>query len=428
MDAFAYKVLPRVVPADREATVVLEPVSSEHRFDGGTPYTVLQFPMECLPEPSPRDGIPVAARVQDGRLLITAVFRDEQEHKLVVSVGPGDQRKDMASVRVYSLRDDLFGRRPYKGDLHIHSNRSDGREPPAEVMGHCRRIGMDFAAVTDHRRYEPSLEAQQGFAGVDLAFRIFAGEEVHPPDNPVHIVNFGGSFSVNALFASPAYRAEVETIGKSLGPLPVGVDRDAFASCVWCFDKIREGGGLGLFCHPYWLVRHGYDVPGALTTHLWRTRPFDALELIGGYHTEEAESNFLQVSRYLEEGRKGRDLPVVGASDAHGCLRQKLFGWYYSIVFAPQCELKDLAASVREGYSVAVEARPGEFPRPFGPFRLAKFACFLMREVFPEHDALCAEEGALMLAHLQGDAFAASKLAAAKDQVSRLLRRMWASG
>ena len=423
-----YTILPRVVRADREATVTIAPVSAEDRFDPGVHYDVLHFPLEHLPESPGRNGSPLAARVDDGSLVVTAVFPDEQEHKLTVAVGQGDARKEIAALRLYSLRDDLFVRRPYKGDFHIHSNRSDGREPPAEVMAHCRRIGLDFAAVTDHRRYAPSVEAEQAFEGVALDLLICRGEEVHPPDNPVHIINFGGRFSVNDQFAGPAYRAEVGEIERSLGPLPPGVDRYLYASSVWCFNKIREGGGVGVFCHPYWLVKHGYDVPGPLTTHLWRTRPFDALELIGGYHVWEAESNHLQVVRYLEERRAGPELPVIGASDAHGCLRGELFGWYYSIVFSPTCELADLAASVRAGYSVAVEARPNEFPRPFGPFRLAKFACFLIREAYPAHDALCAPEGDLMLAHVRGDASAVGALASRKGQVARLFSGLWGPG
>lgn len=33
---------------------------------------------------------------------------------------------------------------------------------------------------------------------------------------------------------------------------PLTLDEDAYqyASCVWCFDKIREARGLGIFCHP----------------------------------------------------------------------------------------------------------------------------------------------------------------------------------
>merc|ERR1712000_444133 len=114
-------------------------------------------------------------------------------------------------------------------------------------------------ALTDHRQYALSLEAQQAYAGIPIDLRIYPGEEVHPPDNPVHIINFGGSFSVNDLFEDRGrYQAEVDQIDQQLGTLPAGVNRYQYASCCWAFEKIRQGGGLGIFCHPYWFTGHRY--------------------------------------------------------------------------------------------------------------------------------------------------------------------------
>ena len=52
---------------------------------------------------------------------------------------------------------------------------------------------------------------------------------------------------------------------------------------------------------------------------IYSRKPFDAYELIGGFHLREAESNHLQVIYYQEERAKGKDMPIVGVSDAHGC-------------------------------------------------------------------------------------------------------------
>ena len=46
-----------------------------------------------------------------------------------------------------------------------------------------------------------------------MDMKIYPGEEVHTPDTDVHIVNFGGSYSVNALYeksAQNAYGTEAE--------------------------------------------------------------------------------------------------------------------------------------------------------------------------------------------------------------------------
>jgi len=102
-----------------------------------------------------------------------------------------------------------------------------------------------------------------------------------------------------------------------------------------------------------------------------------------------------------------------------------LFGWYYTILFAPSTALADIIESVRSFHSVAVEAMPGQNVRAYGPFRLVKYALFLIREVFPAHDELCADEGLLMLEHVAGNRKAAGELARLKGTVPALMRRLW---
>ncbi len=373
------------------------------------------------------DGVPLEAERGASALRVRHRFGEEGEYVLRIAMRGG---VPPAEVRLYALEDDLFDRTPYKGDLHIHTSRSDGREPPAYVAAAARRIGMDFLAITDHWKYEPSLEAIRAFEGVPVDLRLYPGEEIHPPENPVHMVNFGGRFSVNALFQEDeaAYRAEVEAIAGSLEDFPPGVDRYTYASCVWCFRKIREGGGLGILCHPYWFLGPRYNQPEYLTTLLLERQPFDALELIGGYRLDEAESNWLQVARYHEERARGKRIPIVGVSDAHGCERGEFFGWYYTVVFALSSDLPDLIEGIRSLYSVAVEALPGEMARPHGPFRLVRYTRFLLREVFPLHDALCTEEGGWMLAYLMGEAEAEAALRRAHGRTAALYDALWGRG
>jgi hypothetical protein len=424
-----FDVSPRILRADAEAEITVRPRFDHCRFDEDATYEVTCFPAEQL---GGRGGLGerggrAGHSLRDGALGVRRRFEGEQEHVLLVERIDGDTRARVGAFRVYSVADDLFGRRPYKGDLHVHSCRSDGRESPGYVAGACRRIGLDFVAVTDHRRYAPSLEAAAAFDGVDIDLGIHPGEEVHPPDNPVHIVNFGGGLGLSELFAdAEAHRAQVKEVEESLPELARGVDPYAYASCVWCFEKIREAGGLGIFCHPYWFCANRYDVPGALTSQLLEDRPFDALEVISGFHRNEVESNTLQVARYHDERAGRRRMPVVGVSDAHGCERGELFGWYYTIVLSPTPGLADLIASVKDLHSVAVEALPGETPRAHGPFRLVKYAQFLLREVLPRHDELCLEEGRLMLAHLAGDEGAARALSGLAGRAAKLYDRLWA--
>lgn len=421
-----FAAFPRVLRAGRDANLVLRPTASGARLPDGAAWRVIMRPMGGLPgQTRHAEPATTVARAVAGALNVRFPFPVEQEYSLHLEC-PEGEGKGNAEVRVYALEADLFARRPRKGDFHIHSARSDGGEEPAHVAGACRRIGMDFMALTDHRQYAPSLEAIAAFAGTGADLRIFPGEEVHSPDTPVHIVNFGGSRGISDLFATDRYRDEVRQRAAALAPaLPAGTDAMAYAACEWCFETIRQAGGLAIFCHPYWVCRSRYDVPFALTDLLLDRQPFDALEVIGGYFAFESESNHLQVARYHAEQAKGRRIPIVGASDAHGCERPELFGWYYSIVFPVSPDLADVTAAVRGLNAVAVEAMPGLAPRAFGPPRLVLYAQFLLRHVLPDHDALCAEEGRLMVAHAGGDTGAAGVLRTLSGRVDRLYDELW---
>ncbi|MCK9221920.1 MAG: hypothetical protein M0Q40_04745 [Limnochordia bacterium] len=414
-----YQIAPKVVRSDSATEIVIRPLYAHCQFNEEATYVVTQYPTE------EQGNHQVELKSMGGVLRIQGFkWYGEQEHLLVIEKQQGEEKREVLRVRIYSVAEDLYSRKPFKGDLHMHSCYSDGSESPGYVAAACRRVGLDFMAVTDHHRYAPSIEAQECFADVDIDLRIFRGEEVHAPHNPVHIVNFGGSFSINELFATDEFKEEVAQLQKTLTDLPQGVDPYQYAASVWCFNKIRQAGGLGIFCHPYWFWQNHLTPPGALTTYLFEQQPFDAYEVIGGFHRWEQASNTLQVARYHEERAKGRQIPIVGSTDAHGCERD-LFGWRYTIVFAPSSDLVDLIEGVKGLYSVAVEALPGEEIKVYGPFRLVKYALFLIREVLPLHDELCKDEGRLMFQYLKQDPSAKETLEQAAGGTALLYKRLW---
>lgn len=419
-----YSVFPRIVRTGSEIIITIRPLYDHVRFQEAQAYHAVLFPAEGISEQMRWSELPRCDFVfANGEMRVSCKFSSEQEYVLVIGKG----QVDLAEFRLYALEEDLFARKPFKGDFHLHTHHSDGIESPAYVAAACRKIGLDFMAITDHHKYAPSLEAFQAFCGVKTGLRIYPGEEVHAPGNPAHILNFGGRYSVNDLFKSEEFLSEVKAIEDSLTGLPDGFDRYPYAASAWCFDKIRAGGGLAVFCHPYWFHRHRYDVPQGLTNLIMERQPYDALELIGGYHRFEVESNHLQVARYQEERARGKRIPIVGVSDSHGCETGSLFGWYYTIAFAPGDELGELIQNIKDCYSVAVEALPGEAPRAFGPFRLVRYAQYLLRELFPQHDRLCFAEGQHMLAYAAGEKQVSATIEQAAEKVKTLRSEWFAS-
>jgi hypothetical protein len=427
-DDLSFEVSPQIVPANSRSIITFRPRYGHIRLEEGAAVPVTIYPREG----SRQEVAELTPRVVNGALEVEYNFGAEQEYLLRIDLParpdlPAHSRSPRAvEFPVYALESDLYSRKPYKGDLHMHSMRSDGVEAPEYVAAAGRRTGLDFLAITDHGLYAPSIEAMRAFENTPADLRIYPGEEVHPPENPVHMINFGGNISINSLFKNElTYRHEVEALAETCSDLPAGPLRYQYASCKWCYAKIQAAGGLGIFCHPYWIDQRRYNVPEAVIRKHFEDLPFGAYEVIGGYLRFETESNLLQVARYHEERAAGKRIPIVGVSDAHGCENGTLFGWYYTIVFAPSCDLPDLVGSIRNLYSVAVDAMPGEAPRAHGPLRLVKYAHFLIRELFPAHDELCRAEGNLMLRHLAGDPDAAAGLAAVQGQCKDLLRRAW---
>jgi len=428
-----FSVSPMIVPADKESTITIIPKFDNCRFKTNCTYELKYTPTERYAERSGwKPDVKTVIVPTDGKYKFTAYFEGEQEHIIyieeIANENGKEKRRAFGTFQIYSLNDDLFALRPCKGDFHMHSNVSDGVESPGYVAGACRRAGLDWMTLSDHRKYQGSKMAQEAFAGLPVDLRIFNGEECHPPENPVHILSFGANDSVSACYADEAkYKAEVAQIQATLD-VPPGTDPFILASCVWAAGKIRERQGLSMFCHPYWYTNHNFPPGGAITSALLGRRVFDAMEVISGMDSNtlaSRDTNNLQIARWYEERANGHTIGICGISDAHGIERSDEFGRYYTVAFARSCELPDIIEAIKNVNSVAVQAVAGDYPEAHGPFRLVKYTNYLLREIFPQHDDLCYEEGRQMIEHVAGNAGAVDRLRLMKGQVARFYDACW---
>ena len=74
--------------------------------------------------------------------------------------------------------------------------------------------------------------------------------------------------------------------------------------------------------------------------------------------------------------------------------------------------------------SVALETRPNESPRVYGPLRLVKYTRFLLTHYFPMHDEMCYEEGRLMKEYIRGDKDAIKLLEIMKGRTKKLANKL----
>ncbi len=421
-----YDIYPKVLCTHNPALVNIKPLSKHVSFRENVNYEVEIVAMnETLLDVEGETSPIVPAKVVDDILQFTFHFAGEQQYIVLVREMKEGKWHTRCELRVYALNPDYFEFRPYRGDMHCHTYRSDGVESPDIVAANYRKAGFDFLSITDHLLYEPSVEAIRTYENLNLAFRLFPGEEVHPPKNNCHTVHFGGDYSINErIRKDPArYEQEVEEIIKTLS-IPEGLNKAEYASLLWVYRAIQDANGMSIMAHPNWIQDNAYHIRQDMYRYLIQTKPFDALELTCGQSIEE---NQMQVIAWQQMREKGFAVPLVGNSDSHGTVNSEWFNISKMIVLAKVCERDELIKAVKERRAVVLEQYHGEpLPRFYGEQRAADFVIFLTTEYMPLHDELCFEEGRLMKAYACGDEKAGETLKSIGRRTDALAEKYWA--
>lgn len=123
----------------------------------------------------------------------------------------------------------------YKGNLHTHTTRSDGRRSPEEVVALYRRGGYDFLALTDHRLYGYGQE----FSSED--FLLIPGMEMDLRDEQRQCDNH-----LVVLRSQPSGRNYADLDHVEPGPW------QGRASCQRVIDALAAHDNYVIYCHPVW--------------------------------------------------------------------------------------------------------------------------------------------------------------------------------
>lgn len=443
-----YDIYPKVVPTGKEVSFTIRPRGGHAAFEAGKEHTIAILTINegnSTTYPHRKNVVEyVLTPSEDGCFHVIHTFETETEYYIRVYKDGNRQ----VQLSMYAVLPDLVGRYPYMGDMHMHSTMSDGKEHPFIVAANYRKAGYDFMAITDHRKFYPSLETRDFYEGLNLDIKFYTGEEVHLPGNDIHIVNFGGDYSINGLLQSsqqcqnrgtdpkwrsidgecpPAltdeeYEAEVNALAETLS-IPDGIEKFQYASCVWILNHIKKAHGLGIFAHPYW-ISNVFQVPEDFTDYMFETHPFDAFEVYGGL--TYFEQNGFQVAKYQEFREKGIKVPVVGNTDTHGSTPYNP-DWHSArtMVFAHTNTRDDIVDAVKTFYNVAVQDI-SDHVEVLGDLRMMKYAWFLMVHYFPLHDELCFEEGRLMKEYASGDTEAGEELRRISGRVQKMREKYFA--
>ena len=247
-------VSPSVVRADSESEICIKSFWGNFLFHDDITYKVQFVPMEEYDVKNPdelklkkidENRKTFCVKPQNGELKVRYFFKGEQEWIIRISsdeydkyVNPmcegwspiWDFMYDIAKrgikVSVFSLKDDLYRRRPVRCDLHLHTNVSDGDCSPEITAAFYRRKGYDTIAITDHCAYNSAAIAVAKL-DVKTSFEILCAEEIHNGYNGYfHMVNIGSRYSINEIYINEPERVkkEVGELKKELD-IPAGLDR-----------------------------------------------------------------------------------------------------------------------------------------------------------------------------------------------------------
>jgi len=409
-----YDLFPKIVPSDRKQSFQLESLFEPGILTPGSAYGLLVMSRRDF-----RNKLEQSVVVgKDSRIAFDFSPGLQGEHIVnLYAEGKCWPLRPLFQTSFYVVSDDLLRLKPLKGDFHIHTYHSDGRQSPIFMAAKARQIGLDFIAIADHRFYESSLEAIRDAEKHGIDILIFPGEEANYKLGLGHIVSINASASIDRQLRPdgktngigetvesnyPAFAAEIE--GRELKD---GVDPTFYAFVRGVTKKIREAGGFAIFAHPYWRNLNVYDLLTANYEQVLADRLFDAIEVFGAQPLEEC---MISLSRLQEEYLRNSDIPIVANSDAH-MSEGHLLGKRWTVAFAEEIDRHSILDAVRNRQTTAcLSVTSREAPvedvvagntAVTGPHQLVEYTYFLQREFFPRHDALCQTLGGIYLARLQ---------------------------
>ncbi len=320
--------------------------------------------------------------------------------------------KPLLMKSFFVVPDHLLKLKPFKGDLHLHTHYSDGEESPVYMAAKAREIGLDYAAITDHRYYESSLEAIREADRHQFDILLFPGEEINYQLGLGHILSINAEESIDRKLRPRGEKDSMQSIVNGLyaefspeiekRKLLDGVDPKLYAYSYGIVKKIREAGGLAIIAHPYWVTENVFDLVSSTYDQILRDRHFDALEIFGESTLEE---HMLSLSRFQTELPRDPVIAFVSNSDAHRSVNHNP-GKNWSVTFAEQLDKTSILKAIRNKLTTACISTGKNETIVVGPFLLTEYTYFLFREFFPYHDEICRILGGLyqsMLREEKGD-------------------------
>jgi len=198
-----------------------------------------------------------------------------------------------------------------RGDLHIHSTFSDGRNSPEEILLKALEKELDVISITDHDTFSGSIRALKAVKSMQLDIVIIIGAEIRTTAGDILV------------YCSDA-------------PLEI-IPRDPLELA----DMAHEHGCIVAPAHPFDTRRKGIG-------RLAYDRKWDAIEVYNAYSDPLSNRRAEQVAREL-------GVPGLANSDAHVV---DAIGAAYNIIEVSSRDGEAVLKAIKDGRVTPIHGRP----------------------------------------------------------------------
>ena len=214
------------------------------------------------------------------------------------------------------MKTDLFGKKRFKVNLHMHTTVSDGQLSPDDALECYRAAGYDAVAVTDHWRFSENKQAH--------GMTLLSGIEYNIGDDSrsgvYHIVGIG-------MKGHPEWKPYSDVSAQTI------------------IDTVHEYGGLAILAHPAWSLN--------TLEQILPLQNVDATEIyntVSGLHMSRRPDSSLIVDMLAS---LGRIYPLIADDDTHYYDGDECQSWI--MVEAEECTQEALVPAIRAGKFYATQ-------------------------------------------------------------------------
>jgi predicted metal-dependent phosphoesterase TrpH len=275
----------------------------------------------------------------------------------------------------------------------MHSIYSDGKATPFAMALSLLESGMDFISVTDHDRYEGSLDAIKKVKDNNIDLLVLKGEEVSVGGRKDMSISQGNGhiLSINANKSieeqrkdTKKYEDELEKIIEVLKKEKIDKNIDVihYAKNIWVINKIKKAKGISILAHPNWVYRDGkYHLHQTFYKEMLKSSHLDGVEVFG--EEKIKEYNNMTHLTALQTKNKYKYLAPFANSDAHDSDHE--VGDRFTILFVKDKSESSIIAAIKDGLTCAVFKRENYEHQFIGKDELAQYVYFLIKEYYPKH-------------------------------------------